>query len=261
MPKVDRWARLTVRLPAATYRRLEALAEEIPGMTPNALIRLAVEQLTPQLEAMAHALKVARSGQQGDALELLVALTQASRGPVPAVLAEAAGEAGQSPGARSVPEALAQVQALQREQRQRVEEELDRPQERGLRAALGRVQALQREQIERVQELLEQPQDDLVGALEWVQALHQEQERWLQKTLAHPHEPRLLSALERVQALQREQGQHLDEALGQAQAPPGRDDERGANQTRDDAAASFHQRWLDAGAGAQGSPPRETDGA
>ena len=42
MPKVDRWARLTVRLPAATYRRLEALAEEIPGMTPNALIRLAM---------------------------------------------------------------------------------------------------------------------------------------------------------------------------------------------------------------------------
>ena len=82
MPKVDRWARLTVRLPAATYRRLEALAEEIPGMTPNALIRLAVEQLTPQLEAMAHALKAARSGQHGDALELLVALTQASRGRI-----------------------------------------------------------------------------------------------------------------------------------------------------------------------------------
>ena len=129
-----------------------------------------------------------------------------------------------------------------------------------VRDAIAAIDAA-RAQIERVQELLAQPQDDLAGALEWVQALHQEQERWLQKTLAHPHEPRLLSALERVQALQREQGQHLDEALGQAQAPPGRDDERGANQTRDDAAASFHQRWLDAGAGAQGSPPRETDGA
>ena len=136
MPKVDRWARLTVRLPAETYHRLEALAEEIPGMTPNALIRLAVEQLTPQLETMADALKAARTGQRSNALELLVALAQAAGNQMP-VSVEAGDrpvpEVRDHPAPRDAQTTLAHVYALQREQGHQVRQVLDEPQGRALR--------------------------------------------------------------------------------------------------------------------------------
>ncbi len=262
MPKVDRWARLTVRLPAETYHRLEALAEEIPGMTPNALIRLAVEQLTPQLEALAQALKAARSGQQGNALELLVALTQASRGAAQAlpVGAEERRDEQDQPRERDLQEVLAQIQALQQEQGQRVQDVLDQPQGRGLRRSLERVQALQREQVQRVQQILEQPAEDLLGTLEWIQALQEEQGRWLHDVLAQPQGERLRQVLERVQALQREQGRQVLEALEQLRELQGQREQDEAGRNRFEAAAAFHQRWLDAGArDQQGLVKAETD--
>ena len=247
MPKVDRWARLTVRLPAETYRRLEALAEEIPGMTPNALIRIAVEQLTPQLEAMAHALRAARAGQQSNALDLLAALTQAARVQAPS-LADAFdfdGVDGVQPGDPRA--TLARVQALQQEQGQQVREVLAQPQGRALRQALERVQTLQQEQVRRVEEAVEQPPADLQGALAWVQSLQEEQTRWLQDVLALPHGQPLREALGRIYALQEEQAVAVREALAQIRALHEQGAERGARQERFDAAAAFHQQWLAAG--------------
>lgn len=209
MPKVDRWARLTVRLPAETYRRLEALAGEIPGMTPNALIRRAVEQLTPQLEAMA-----ARSGRQSNALELLAALTQTARLPTSLEPAE---NGGADPGGPRA--TLARVQAVQREQSERVRDVLEQWQGRALRRALERVQALQQEQARRVQEAVAAPPEDLRGALEWVRSLQSEQERWLGDLLVQPHAASLQRTLERIHALQEEQGRYVRAALEQLAAP------------------------------------------
>lgn len=213
MPKVDRWARLTVRLPAETYRRLETLAGEIPGTTPNALIRLAVEQLTPRLEVMAHALKTARSGQPGNALDLLVALTQPARLPTSLEPDEDGGAESGDPQAT-----LARIQAVQQEQSERVRDVLEQRQGRALRHALERAEALQQEQVRRVQEAVTAPPENLRGALEWVQALQSEQERWLGDLLAQPHAASLQRALERIHALQEVQGRHVRKALEQLQA-------------------------------------------
>lgn len=212
MPKVDRWARLTVRLPAESYHRLETLAEEIPGMTPNALIRLAVEQLMPQLETMAHALKAARSGDQHNALELFAALTQATRRQ-----ARRPADTPDAPGQSSPQTTLTQMHALQQEQGQRVQAVLDQPQGRAMRHALERIQLLQEEQLRRVQDLATQPQDDFQAGLEWIQALQNEQDRWLQNILTQPHGQPLRQALDQIQALQWEQGQYVQAALEELQ--------------------------------------------
>jgi hypothetical protein len=251
MPNVDRWARLTVRLPAATYRRLEALAAEIPGLTPNALLRSTVEQALPQLELLAAALRAARAGQGGNALELLAALTRAVGAP-PAVPEDEP----TAPTPADVNAALAHVRALQAAQAQRLQDVLDEPQGRGARQALARLQALHGEQAQRVEQAVAATGEDMPALLEWARALQAEQARWLQEILDQPHAEPLQQALAVLAVVQAEQTRSVQRLSNLLLAPVQADQPVTAAQEQN--AAAFHQRWLASTGGTTQRPPSST---